>query len=177
MANQPIAGGGVSGADASTGLSGKMMGLLQDSSSEFPAGHPDFLGAGVRDFFDELFRVTGLERSQVIRDANIDRSYGYQLMNGTRAGKQDYYVALALAMGLDVKTTQRLLAVAGVGALYPLATRDAAIIHAIGHGWDNARLYSLLVQLGLAPLDTGVEPAAGQPPPTPPPRQPGTTNR
>jgi hypothetical protein len=133
-----------------------MLNQLQGDSPAFPdAG--GFLATGVRDFFDELFRATGLARSQVIRDANISRTYGYQIMDGTRLGKRDYYLAIALAMRLDLKTTQRMLAVTATGALHPLIKRDAAIIFAINHGHDNAKLYAFLTGLGLPALNTGVE--------------------
>lgn len=119
-----------------------------------------FLDPDIRDFFDELFLKVGLTRSGVIRDANISRTYGYQIMDGTRIGKRDYYLAIAFAMRLDLSTTQRMLAVASCGALHPLLKRDAAIIFAINHAYDNLQLYEFFVQLGLPPLDTGIEGAA-----------------
>ncbi|MDR2722103.1 MAG: hypothetical protein LBB35_04495, partial [Coriobacteriaceae bacterium] len=117
----------------------------------------DFLDPNIRDFFDELFLATGLTRSGVIRDANISRTYGYQIMDGTRIGKRDYYLSISFAMHLDLTTTQRMLAVTSSGALHALIKRDAALIFAINHGYDNLKLYEFLVQLDLVPLDTGIE--------------------
>ena len=119
--------------------------------------NPGFLDPDIRDFFDELFLKIGLSRSAVIRDANISRTYGYQIMDGTRIGKRDYYLALAFAMHLDLTTTQRMLAVTSSGALHALIKRDAAIIFAINHGYDILQLYEFFVQLDLQPLDTGIE--------------------
>jgi hypothetical protein len=129
----------------------------------FPA-FPDparagFLDPDIRDFFDDLFRETRASRSAVIRDANISRTYGYQIMDGTRVGARDYYLAVAFAMRLSLKTTQRMLAVTSNGALHPLIKRDAAIIFGLNHGYDNTRLYTFMLELGVPPLDTGV-PAA-----------------
>ncbi|MDR0346902.1 MAG: XRE family transcriptional regulator [Coriobacteriales bacterium] len=132
-----------------------MMGLL--SGESFPTGDwSDFLDPDIRDFFDQLFLENGMQRSTVIRDANISRTYGYQLMDGTRIGKRDYYLSIAFAMKLDVRMTQRMLSVTNCSRLYPLIKRDAAIIFALNHGYDNIRLYEFLLELGLAPLDTGV---------------------
>jgi hypothetical protein len=132
--------------------------LKGDHFPEFPDGaNLGFLDPDIRDFFDELFRGSGLSRSATIRDANISRTYGYQIMDGTRIGKRDYYLALAFAMRLDLKTTQRMLAVTSNGALHALIKRDAAIIFALNHGYDNNKLYWFLVELGLPALDTGVE--------------------
>jgi len=128
--------------------------------NEFPEGDwSNFLETDIRDFFDELFLATGHSRSVVIRDANISRTYGYQIMDGTRIGKRDYYLSIAIAMHLDFRTTQRMLAVTASGALHALIKRDAAIIFAINHGYDSYRLYQFLTELGLPPLDTGVEAA------------------
>jgi len=115
-----------------------------------------FFDSDIRDFFDTLFLGTGMQRSDVIRKAGISRTYGYQIMDGTRVGKRDYYLSIAIALGLDTSTTQRLLAVTESGSLHPLIKRDAAIIFAINHGYDNDRLYAFLVELGLDPLDTGI---------------------
>ena len=133
-----------------------MMQWLQ--RDDFPVSDWDnFLDPDIRDFFDELFLQTGLQRSQVIRDANISRTYGYQLLDGTRIGKRDYYISIALAMRLDVRTTQRMLSVTWRGRLYPLIKRDAAVIFALNHGFDNTKLYQFLSELGLAALDTGID--------------------
>jgi len=134
--------------------------LKGDTFPTFPDGDiSGFLDPDIRDFFDELFLKAQLSRSAVIRDANISRTYGYQIMDGTRIGKRDYYLAIAFAMRLDLTTTQRMLAVTSSGALHALIKRDAAIIFAINHGYDNLQLYELFIQLELPPLDTGVESA------------------
>jgi hypothetical protein len=133
-----------------------MMNLL--ARDDFPTGDwNNFLDPDVRDFFDALFLETKMQRSTVIRDAHISRTYGYQLMDGTRIGKRDYYISIAFAMHLDLRTTQRMLSVTNCSRLYPLIKRDAALIFALNHGYDNDKLYGFLLELELAPLDTGIE--------------------
>ena len=117
----------------------------------------DFLDTDIRDFFDELFLELGYQRSDIIRRAGISRTYGYQIMDGSRVGKRDYYLSIAIAMKLDLRITQRLLAVTRSGSLHPLIKRDAAIIFAINQGYDNDKLYMFLKELDLDPLDTGIE--------------------
>jgi hypothetical protein len=104
-------------------------------------------------FFERLFTKTGLRKSSVIRQANISRSYGYQIIDGSRIAKRDYYIAIAIAMNLDLATTQWLLAITETGVLYRPLKRDAAIIFAIQHGYDHWELYELLRALKLPPLD------------------------
>jgi len=132
--------------------------MNQLKGEKFPdADWTNFLDPDIRDFFDELFLECGFQRSDIIRKAGISRTYGYQIMDGTRAGKRDYYLSIAFAMKLDLRMTQRLLAVTKTGGLHPLIKRDAAIIFAINHGYDNDKLYAFLKELELDPLDTGLE--------------------
>ena len=105
----------------------------------------------------ELLEETGQKKGEVIRKANLSRTYGYQLMEGRRRGKRDYYLLIALAMSLDLKSTQRMLSVTQCGPLHPLIKRDAAVIFAINHGYDIIRTYSFMCSLGIPPLDDGSE--------------------
>lgn len=123
----------------------------------FPKDWDEFLDDDIRNFFDELLNKTGQKKSDIIRKATLSRVYGYQLMEGRRRGKRDYYLLIALAMSLDLKTTQRMLSVTQCGALHPLIKRDAAIIFAINHGYDILKTFEFMHSLGLPPLDDGSE--------------------
>lgn len=123
----------------------------------FPQDWDEFLDDDIRNFFDTLLEETGQKKSEVIRKANLSRTYGYQLMEGRRRGKRDYYLLIALAMSLDLKTTQRMLSVTQCGALHPLIKRDAAVIFAINHGYDSYQAYEFMSSLNLLPLDDGAE--------------------
>lgn len=133
--------------------------LMQEKlkGDTFPQNWDEFLDDNIRVFFDDLLNQTEQKKSEIIRNANLSRVYGYQLMEGRRRGKRDYYLLIAIAMSLDLRTTQRMLAVAKYGALHPLIKRDAAIIFAINHGYDNIKTYDFMFSLGLSPLDDGAE--------------------
>ncbi len=131
--------------------------LKQDSFPHDSTAGVSFMNESVRDFFDDLFRTLHVTRADVIRDACISRTYGYQILDGSRMGARDYYLSVAIAMKLDLRTTQRMLAVTCRGGLYPLSKRDAAVIFALNHGYDNARTWKLMTDLGLKPLETNVE--------------------
>jgi len=130
-----------------------MNGILR--GDVFPQNWDDFLADDVRVFFDELLYKTGMKKSEIIQTANIPRTYGYQLMEGRRRGKRDYYILIALAMKLDLRTTQRMLGVTQCGPLHSLVKRDAAIIFSINHGYTPNRTYEFMTELGMAPLDDG----------------------
>lgn len=123
----------------------------------FPQDWEEFLDDDIRSFFDSLLSDLGQKKSEIIKKANLSRVYGYQLMEGRRRGKRDYYLLIAIAMSLDLKTTQRMLSVTGCGSLHPLIKRDAAVIFAINHGYDILKTYDFMCSLGLSPLDDGTE--------------------
>lgn len=123
----------------------------------FPGVEEGFLDDDIRTFFDELLYETGQKKSEIIQKSNISRTYGYQLMEGRRKGKRDYYILIAIAMGLDLKTTQRMLAITKCGGLHSLIKRDAAIIFAINHQYDIPKTYEFMCELDLDPLDDGSE--------------------
>ena len=133
--------------------------LMQEKlkGDSFPEDWDEFLDGDICAFFNELIELQGKRRSDVIRKANIHSAFGYQLMEGRRRGSRDYYLSIALALSLDLSTTQRMLAVTRSGALHPLIKRDAAVIFAINHGYDNEKTHTFMCDLELPPLDTGLE--------------------
>lgn len=72
-------------------------------------------------------------RERVIQRAQIERSYGHQLFNGTRRPSRDKVIQLAFGFGLDLRQTQELLKIAGQGPLVPQVKRDAAILYCVLH--------------------------------------------
>lgn len=82
--------------------------------------------------------------SAVLDKADMGVSFGYALFKGTRKPSRDTVVKLAIAFGLNLDDTQKLLSAAGFGGLYPKIKRDAVIIYAIQRGYT---LYQLQDQL------------------------------
>lgn len=85
-----------------------------------------------------------ISAESIIKAADIDRTYGHQLFNGTRKPSRDNVIKLALAFKLDLAKTQKLLCIADKSALYPRIERDSAIIFAIGKGYDVQKVQELL---------------------------------
>ncbi len=103
----------------------------------------------------ELCRARGLKPVEVIRRADLDRTYGHQLFNGTRKPSRDKLIQLAFGLGLGVDDTQELLKIARKSPLYPKIMRDAAVMRCL---YENKRLddaQALLSRLGLTLLSGG----------------------
>lgn len=69
----------------------------------------------------------------VIKKAQIDRTYGHQIFNGTRLPSRDKLIQLAFGFEISLEETQKLLKVSGKSALYAKVKRDAVCIYAITH--------------------------------------------
>lgn len=88
----------------------------------------------------------------VIGRAQIDRTYGHQLFNGTRKPSRDKVIQLAFGLGLDVEETQQLLRAASKSALYPRVRRDAVMIYALKEHWSMTDVQEALDQYQLTLL-------------------------
>lgn len=112
--------------------------LLQDlldapSPVKFAAKHklPE---RDVPSYLQQLLDERGLKRSQVVRDAGLNATHGYQIFTGQRGASRDKLLQLALTMKLTLRETNRLLRAGGHSELYCKCRRDAIIIFCISHG-------------------------------------------
>lgn len=90
--------------------------------------------------------------AQAIERAQIERTYGHQLFNGTRRPSRDKVIQLALGLGLNVDETQRLLRAAGKSQLYPRLKRDAVILYALQKKLPILTVQESLTKYGLTLL-------------------------
>ena len=102
------------------------------------------------DVLRAMCQEKGLSMAEVIRATQLDRTYGYQLFNGTRNPSRDKILMLAFGMGLDVTETQQLLRAGGKSALYPKLKRDAIIIHCLKNKLDLDSTQILLADYGVS---------------------------
>ena len=68
---------------------------------------------------------------QVIRRANLEKSYGHQLFRGKRNPSRDTVLQLAFAMQADLAEAQEMLKIARRSPLYPRIKRDTVIIYCL----------------------------------------------
>ena len=63
--------------------------------------------------------------------AQIQRNYGYQILNGTKNPGRDKVIALCISLKLTFEETQRALTLANAGILYPRRKRDSILIFSL----------------------------------------------
>ena len=105
---------------------------------------PDFDAPALTDYLHALLQQRGLTVGEAIQRCNLDRSYGYQLFNGTRRPTRDMLLTLSIHLGLAEEEVQRLLKLAGRPVLYARNRRDAAILYCLSHRLPPAEAEELL---------------------------------
>ena len=104
------------------------------------------------EYLKEKMQERELEAGELWRAAQIPRSYGYNILSGVRKPKRDKVLALCLALNLSCEETQRVLKVAGAGALYPRRQRDAVIMFSLRKGLSVMDTNILLDEFSQEPL-------------------------
>lgn len=98
-------------------------------------------------YLHDLLEQRKLTVGEVIQRCNLDRSYGYQLFNGTRRPTRDVLLHLAVQLRLSETEAQRLLKLAGRPVLYARNRRDAALLYSFSHRLTPAQTAELLAGL------------------------------
>ena len=103
----------------------------------------------ISEYLRKLCEERGMVSEQVIKKAQIDRTYGHQIFNGTRLPSRDKLLMLSFGFELSLDETQELLKTAGKSILYPKVKRDAAIIYGISHKMNIMDVQYLLTSVHL----------------------------
>lgn len=100
------------------------------------------------DYLNHLLEEKGLKRSDVVRLAGLNSTFGYQIFAGTRKASRNKLLQLAFAMGLTLRETGRLLRRGDVGSLSCKDRRDAIIVFALDKGCSLQEVEELLFSFG-----------------------------
>ena len=98
----------------------------------------------VSDYLIELCEKHGKIPGQVIKKAQLARTYGHQIFSGTRIPSRDKLIQLAFGFELSLDETQKLLKVSGKSVLYAKIKRDAVCIYAISHHMSVMEVQEML---------------------------------
>lgn len=86
------------------------------------------------DYLNQLLEEKGLTRVDVVKEAGLNATFGYQVFMGQRRAGRNKVLQLAFAMKCSLRETNRLLQAAGANELYCKNRRDAIIIYCLTHG-------------------------------------------
>lgn len=95
-------------------------------------------------YLQMLLDTHHVSKSEFIKKTNLERTYGYQIMNGTRVPSKDKVLQCAFALSIDLHDTNVLLTLSSNQNLYPKIKRDALIIFGINHHYNLMKINELL---------------------------------
>lgn len=99
------------------------------------------------DYLVELLAKSGFSKAELSKRADLGGgNYFYQLLQpgNTKKPGRNIVLSIAVGLGLTLEETQRLLKVAGAGALYPRNKFDAIIINSLSKGLEIQEINNLL---------------------------------
>lgn len=106
----------------------------------------------VSQYLDELLKTHNLDSKDVIKAANLERTYGYKIFAGDKKPGRPKLLAIAVAMQLSHEEVQRLLYYAKEEKLYVKDTWDRVIWYGIEKKLSPSDINIILDDLGLTPL-------------------------
>lgn len=121
---------------------------IQDSADCSLLNGEDFSLPKWSDYMGRILRQHDLQVRDIIFRCNLERSYGYQIFNGTRRPTRDTLMILALVLKLNTEETRRMFELAGRAPLYARCRRDAAVLYGLSHGMSETDVHELLLELG-----------------------------
>lgn len=84
--------------------------------------------------------------STLVEASQIQRTYAYQILNGSKNPGREKVLALCISAGMNLEETQRALTLAGLGKLYPRRKEDSIIIFALERGLNVLQTNELLYE-------------------------------
>ena len=104
----------------------------------------NFSDLSLPNFFQNICKEKGISKSDLIKNAEIDRTYGYQILNGTKNPSRDKLLKLCISASLDIEESNKALKLGNVGQLYPKNPRDSIIIFGINKKLNLFQIDELL---------------------------------
>ena len=130
----------------------KELGLSPDFQTFYNENKEYMVSASLAQSLSELLNSKGLQKSQVIKNAELSEVYGYQIFSGIRIPDRKKLLALAVGMALNIDQVQRLLKCAGYPPLYAKLPMDSIVLFGLCKGMGVMEINELLYEYGLETL-------------------------
>ena len=130
----------------------KELGLCPDFQTFYTENKDYMVTQRLTDLLNQLLESKGLQKSQVIKNAEISEVYGYQIFSGIRVPERKKLLCLAVGMGLNIEETQQLLKCAGYAQLYVKLPFDSIVLYGLCKNLSVVQINGLLYEYGLETL-------------------------
>lgn len=109
--------------------------------------------SSLQDYLKMKMEEYGLLKKDVVKRSNLQTSYAYEILSGTKQPKRDKLIQLCFGFPFSVDEINRALQLGGYNGLYVRDRRDACIAFAAGKRMDIINLNLLLEDEGLEILE------------------------
>lgn len=96
------------------------------------------------EYFEKIFKEKNLKKSTVIKNADLDRTYAYEILRGDKKPSRDKILQICIGANLSLEETNKALKIGDCGELYPKILRDSILIFAINKKLDIIKVNDLL---------------------------------
>lgn len=107
----------------------KELGLCPDFQTFYSENKEYMVRADLSELLGELMDRKGLQKADVIKNAEMSEVYVYQILSGIRVPERKKLLCVAVAMGLDIDEVQQLLKSAGYPQLYVKKPFDSVVLY------------------------------------------------
>ncbi len=104
------------------------------------------------EYLEKVFKEKKLSKSTVIKNADIDRTYGYEILRGDKKPSRDKILQLCIGANFTLDETNKALKIGNCGELYPKIMRDSVIIFALNKNLNIVRTNELLFSYNVSLL-------------------------
>lgn len=81
----------------------------------------------------EICSSKGLKKNEIIKNADIYRTYGYEILSGKKLPSRDKLLQICIGNRFSLEETNRSLTIGKLGILYAKDPRDSIIIFALNN--------------------------------------------
>ena len=104
------------------------------------------------EYLEKTFKEKKLSKSIVIKNADLDRSYAYEILRGDKKPSRDKILQLCIGGNFTLEETNKALKIGNCGELYPKIMRDSIIIFGINKNLNILHINELLFSYNVALL-------------------------
>ena len=101
-----------------------------------------------------IIEKKGFKKSEIIRNAGLPRSYGYEILSGEKRPSRDRVLAICFSLRLTCEEVQELLKRTEYPLLYPKHERDSVILFGFAHKLSLYDVNELLYEMNQPVIET-----------------------
>ncbi|MCR4674928.1 MAG: hypothetical protein K5675_07945 [Lachnospiraceae bacterium] len=134
---------------------GNLLDILKSATSiddYFKKVEDNMINTSLAEELNNIILNKNLKTSKLFSEANIDRSYGYDILNNKKHPSRNKLLALLFAMHLSDDEVQTLLKTTGYPQLYAKDTRDSIILFAFHNNYSLDQVNDALYDMGFETL-------------------------